>query len=99
VQLDALNKFADTTEPWKLIQVDQKKTEEVLYTLAEGLRQVGLQIYPFFPQKMSEMFEKLGLENYREKLENGGLQELLDTKEIFHIKEKGEPLFKRFEIE
>lgn len=45
------------------------------------------------------MFLKLGLENYREILENGGLQELLEKKEVYHITEKGEALFMRFEVE
>ena len=69
VFLDSLNKFADEKEPWKLIKIDEETTRQVLYTLAEGLRQVGLALYPFFPEKMSEMFVKLGLQNYEEILE------------------------------
>ena len=60
--LDVLNKYADETEPWNLIKIDEETAKEVLYILAEGLRQVGLALYPFFPEKMSEVFEKLGLE-------------------------------------
>jgi len=96
--LGKLNKYADEKEPWKTLKEDEEGTREVLYTLAEWLRQVGLALYPFFPEKMSEMFEKLGLEWYTEKLEGWWLQELLDKKEIFHIKEKGKPLFQRIEM-
>lgn len=81
-----------------MIKTDEAATREVLYTLAEGLRQVGLALYPFFPEKMSEMFTKLGLKNYREELEAGKLSELLSRQESFHITEKGEALFQRIEI-
>ncbi|MDA9129381.1 methionine--tRNA ligase [Candidatus Gracilibacteria bacterium] len=97
--LDTLNKFADETEPWKLIKTDEQKASEVLYTLAEGLRQVGLTLYPFFPEKMSEMFEKLGLVGYQEQLEAGKLEELLEKQETFKITEKGDALFQRINID
>lgn len=88
IMLDRLNKYADTTEPWKLIKSDEEEAKKILYTLAEGLRQVGLHLYPFFPEKMSEMFTKLGLQNYEAELEAGKLHELLEKKEIFNITEK-----------
>jgi methionyl-tRNA synthetase len=97
--LDKLNKFADEKQPWQMIKTDEEGTREVLYTLAEWLRQVGLALYPFFPTKMAEMFEKLGLKEYQEQLESGKLQELLGKQEIFYITEKGEALFARIEIE
>lgn len=96
--LDILNKYADEKEPWKLIKTDEKKASEVLAVLAEWLRQVGLCLYPFFPEKMSEMFEKIGLEWYGEKLEKWQLQILLDKKEIFNIKERWNPLFQRIDV-
>ena len=96
--LDVLNKYADEKEPWKLIKEDEEKTREVLYTIAEWLRQVWLCLFAFFPEKMSEMFEKLWLENYREELEKWNLENLRNKTEVFNIKEKWEPLFKRFDV-
>lgn len=98
--LDSLNKFADEKQPWQTIKEieKQEETREVLYTIAEWLRQVGLALYPFFPEKMSEMFDRLGLTNYRENLENWKLQEIIDKSEIFLIKEKWNPLFSRIDI-
>ncbi|MDD4151844.1 MAG: methionine--tRNA ligase [Candidatus Gracilibacteria bacterium] len=100
IYLNYLNKFADEKQPWQTIKETEKQeeTREVLYTIAEGLRQVGLALYPFFPEKMSEIFDRLGLTNYREDLENGKLQDLIDKNEIFLIKEKGNPLFSRIDI-
>jgi methionyl-tRNA synthetase len=97
--LDTLNKFADDKQPWQTIKDDQKTTTETLYTLAEWLRQVGLHLYPFFPEKMSEMFTKLGLTDYSTQLKAGWLESLLKKQEKFVILEKGEPLFKRINIE
>jgi len=70
--LDDLNNFTTQKEPWQMIKDESKlqETTEVLYTIAEGLRQVGLVLYPFFPEKMSELFEKIGLSEYKSQLEN-----------------------------
>jgi hypothetical protein len=62
------------------------------------VRQVGLNLYAFFPEKMSELFNKLGLENYTNRLEKGELETLRDETPIFNITEKGKPLFARFEV-
>ena len=96
--LDELNKYTDTNEPWRLIKEDEEKAREVLYTIAEWLRQVGLCLYAFFPEKMREMFNKLGLENYVKLLEWWKLEELRNKKEVFVITEKWEKLFNRFEV-
>ncbi|MFA5917720.1 MAG: methionine--tRNA ligase [Candidatus Gracilibacteria bacterium] len=98
--LDKLNKFADIKQPWQMIKDDdkQEETRNVLYTLAEGLRIVGLALYIFFPVKMDEMFVKLGLLDYKNRLENGEFEKLLVDFPTFFIKEKGENLFNRFEI-
>jgi len=97
--LDALNDFTTQKEPWKTIKEDEETTREVLYTIAEWLRQVWLNLYVFFPEKMAEMFKKLGLQDYKKRLENWELEKLRVEKPIFEIKEKWEPLFKRVEIQ
>jgi hypothetical protein len=63
------------------------------------VRQVGLNLYAFFPEKMLELFTKLGLESYSERLENGELEILRKETPVFKITEKGSPLFARFEVE
>jgi hypothetical protein len=47
---------------------------------------------------MWELFSKIGLEWYVEELENGKLKELREKQEVFMIKEKGEALFERFDV-
>ncbi len=96
--LDKLNKYVDEEKPWELIKNDKQKAEYVLYVLAEWLRQVWLNLYSFFPEKMWEMFERLGLENYVEQLEDWKLEELRNKTEIFNIKKQDWVLFERFEL-
>ena len=98
--LDILNKYVDETSPWTMIK-DEKKKEEVInifYTIAEWLRQVWFNLYTFFPEKMTEMFEKFWLEDYKKRLENGELEELRKEKVVFNIKEKWNNLFERIDI-
>lgn len=97
--LDVLNKYTDTKEPWKLLKTDEKVAEKVLYNIAEWLRIVWLNLYSFFPEKMWELFERLGLENYVEQLESGKLEELRNKTEIFKIEKKPWVLFERFELD
>lgn len=99
--LDDVNKFVDDKQPWNLIKDEEKRDDviDIFYTIAEWLRQVWMNLYPFFPEKMWEMFGKLGLENYVEELEAWKLEELRERKEVFNIKEKGEPLFLRFDLD
>jgi methionyl-tRNA synthetase len=59
--LDTINKYVDEKAPWILIK-DEKNNETVrhiLYTVAESLRIASLLLYPFFPEKMTELFNKL----------------------------------------
>jgi len=98
VFLDSLNKFVDEEKPWELLKNNPKKAEEVLFDLAEWLRQVWLNLYSFFPEKMGELFERLGLEKYVEELEKGNLEELRNKTEIFKIVKKDWILFERFEL-
>ncbi len=98
--LDVLNKYVDETQPWTLIKDESKKEEviDIFYTISEWLRQVWLNLYSFFPEKMWELFNKIGLSWYVEELEAWKIQELRNKKEVFMIKEKGEALFERFDV-
>lgn len=98
IMLDDLNKFADTEAPWTLLKTDLEKAEIILYIIARRLVMIGFELYPFFPEKMSEMFEKFGLSQYSEKLEQWKLEELQNTTPEFNITEKWENLFNRFEV-
>lgn len=98
--LDDLNLFVTEKEPWKMMKDENLLSEakNILFTICESLRQVWINLYPFFPEKMSKLFETLWLENYSEKLENWEIEELKLKKEVFKIMKKPEILFEKFDI-
>jgi methionyl-tRNA synthetase len=98
VLLDGLNKFADATEPWALLKKDPVKAEIVLFIIARRLLMISFYLYPFFPEKISEMYNKFWMNTYAERLESWELEQLKIHAEAFNITEKGEPLFARFDV-
>lgn len=99
--LDELNKYVDTKEPWKMIKDPSLLPElkKVLYHIAFSLKIVWLNLYSFFPQKMTQMFNSLWLKDYENKLLSWEYSYLLEEKTIFEIKEKWEILFSKIELE
>jgi methionyl-tRNA synthetase len=58
-----LNRFIVQNEPWKLSQDPGRRwaLDSVLYTVAEGLRIVGVLVAPVMPHSASELWKRLGL--------------------------------------
>lgn len=98
--LDELNKYADNMQPWKMIKDESiiNETQKVLYSMAEWLRIVWLNLYAFFPEKMWEMFDYLWLSNYNLELSNWNIDNLKSQKTVFIIDKKPEILFKKIDI-
>ncbi|MDD2907471.1 MAG: methionine--tRNA ligase [Candidatus Gracilibacteria bacterium] len=99
--LDSINNFVTTKEPWVLMKDEARKdeVEAIMYTICESVRLVALNLYPFFPEKMEQIFNSLNLVGYKELLEKGNFQALRNKKETFFIKEKAPILFEKFELE
>jgi methionyl-tRNA synthetase len=58
----AANKYVDQTEPWKLAkQGDTARLSQVVYTVLDCLRSLGIMLWPFMPQKCDELLSQLGL--------------------------------------
>jgi len=55
-----LNKYVNTTKPWEI--KDKDVLEGVLFDLIEGLRFIGVLLYPFTPETSEKIFDQLGLE-------------------------------------
>ncbi len=98
VLLDWLNKFADATEPWGLLKTDTKKAEIILFVMARRIIMISFYLFPFFPEKIAEMYEKFWLTDYHAYLQDWRLEELKVKPESFQITEKGSPLFERFDV-
>lgn len=49
--------------PWKIDSTDSEKQKDlqiILFILIANLRKVALMLMPFFPEKMSELLERIG---------------------------------------
>jgi methionyl-tRNA synthetase len=52
----------NATAPWEMfseIETNRDDIRDILYQVAECLRVTGLFLFPFFEEKMTEMFLKL----------------------------------------
>jgi methionyl-tRNA synthetase len=54
--LDPANRYADRTEPWKLVKTDRTAARNVLYDLAEQLRAVSILLKPFLPRTAETIY-------------------------------------------
>ncbi len=63
--VSALNKYIDSSQPWSLASRPDMKGElnNVLYTVAEGLRFVALFLLPFIPESAEKILRQLGIDN------------------------------------
>lgn len=94
----ALNKYIDVTMPWILAKDDSKKDvlNAVLYHLCEGLRIVSILISPVIPNASENMWNQLGLKNFKDIKLSDVKWGLLENKTKVN---KTLPIFPRFEEE
>ena len=58
----ALNRAIDERKPWTLHKEGRTgELDAVLYDLCEGLRWIAILLHPFMPERMSEMWQQLGI--------------------------------------
>ena len=93
--IGVMNKYIEDTKPWVLSK-EKKESElkEFLYVLLEGIRIVGLYLYPFMPRTCSDINRQLGLKEGDFSLKNitWGRQKEFHTK-------KESPLFPRIDVD
>jgi methionyl-tRNA synthetase len=64
-RIKLLNRYVQDEEPWQLAKDDAEAEhlDQVLYTLAEGLRVVSVLLHPFMPASVERLLAALGREN------------------------------------
>ena len=64
-RIKRLNRYVQDEEPWKLAKdpAQAERVDQVLYTLAEGLRVVSVLLHAFMPGKSEELLAALGRED------------------------------------
>jgi methionyl-tRNA synthetase len=63
--LDAVNRYVQTTEPFKLIKTDPEACRAVLVNLAEALRVAAILIKPFLPKTAQTFYEAFNFDDTR----------------------------------
>src|SRR5918995_1351934 len=61
-RIKRLNRYVQDEEPWKLAKApaEAERVDQVLYTLAEGLRVVSVLLHAFMPVKAEQLLAALG---------------------------------------
>ncbi len=54
--LDPANRYAEKTEPWKLVKTDKEAARHVLYDLVEQLRCAAILLKPFLPRMAETIY-------------------------------------------
>ena len=64
-RIKRLNRYVQDEEPWKLAKdpAEAERVDQVLYTLAEGLRVVSVLLHAFMPVKAAQLLAALGRED------------------------------------
>ncbi|MGD1066288.1 MAG: class I tRNA ligase family protein, partial [Vulcanimicrobiaceae bacterium] len=96
VLVSALNRAIDERKPWELYKQERGlELDALLYELCEGLRWLSTLLFPFMPNKSTEIWRQLGLAGspecrWADELQWGRLAPGTQTV-------PGEPLFPRLE--
>jgi methionyl-tRNA synthetase len=61
-RIKRLNRYVQDEQPWKLAKEEgeEARLDEVLYSLAEGLRVVSVLVHPFMPGSAERLLEAIG---------------------------------------
>ena len=60
--LDPANRYADKTEPWKLVKSDKAAAKLILHDLAEQLRVVSILLKPFLPRSAETIYRSFNFD-------------------------------------
>ena len=88
------NRYVDELAPWELRKSDPPRMETVLYTLAEGIRNIAILASPFMPGSMDKVFETLGVGEAERSFDRLGLAHALTPGTPMPC--KPQPIFPRF---
>lgn len=94
-----VNKYIDETTPWILSKDETKKGKlaNIMYTLAESLRIIGILISPAMPNTSKSIFEQLSINNQDLKIWDSTKSFGILPKDL--VIKKGNVIFPRIDIE
>lgn len=96
----AANKYIDRTEPWRLAKggdADRARLAQVVYSVLEALRWLGVMVWPFMPEKAAALRHQLGLPALLPTEELDRWPSVWGGLEAGTVTRPGEPLFPRLD--
>ncbi|MCS7280558.1 MAG: methionine--tRNA ligase [Desulfobacterota bacterium] len=93
-----LNRYIDSEAPWRLAKEDDSRLKTVLFNLWNGLRLVGVLLYPFMPEKSNAIWRAIGIQNPIEKTQFDREKAFFKLDDLSEIR-KIPPLFPRIKEE
>ncbi|MEM6339131.1 MAG: methionine--tRNA ligase, partial [Pseudomonadota bacterium] len=67
---DQANAYIDAEAPWSLRKSDPEKMQQVLYSLLEISRYLGIALQAFIPDAASQMLDQLGINRNQRNFSN-----------------------------
>jgi methionyl-tRNA synthetase len=98
--LDPANRYADKSEPWKLVKSDRQQAKKVLYDLVEQLRAVAILLKPFLPATAETIYRSFNFPQAWETVRHedvwGHPRQVEDLRVLAELTDgKAKPLFPR----
>jgi len=59
--VDFINQYLDKTQPWKLLNSDKEKCEQIIYSSLEAISFLRVLLWPFLPHSVYRLNKMLGL--------------------------------------
>jgi len=88
--INKLNEYIQATAPWK--ENDQGTISNMLYTLSEALRLIGIYLFPFMPSTAENIWKQLGIteailsiKDFDKAMEWGGLKHGTNIRKREHL--------------
>ena len=101
----AIDNYIERTAPFKLAKDPEKMPEvgTILYNCAEALRVASVLLWPLIPNKVEELWSRIGFGDYAKDLADNGIGKLDQWAMWGHLQpgtpiKKGDPLFMRYQI-
>ncbi|MGC6485159.1 MAG: methionine--tRNA ligase [Candidatus Puniceispirillales bacterium] len=92
-QVGEANRYVDEMAPWALRKTDPARMAEVLWVLAESLRQFAILMQPVMPEAAANMLDQLGIDEDKRGFDHLGADHRLAGGQSL---EKPTPVFPRF---
>jgi methionyl-tRNA synthetase len=90
--VDFINQYLDKNQPWKLLNTDKDRCQEVIYSCLEAISFLRFMLWPFLPHSISRLNKMLNLDF---KISEGKDLFIFEKTGTFKIKQPIKPLYSK----